>query len=83
MTLLIDSNYHFQKKHMLNFVSFKFLNKGMQGSNGLDQWKQYRVAKAYKNIIGSQPVHPAFRWIWQSSCQQKHKVFYWLLLKIG
>ena len=24
---------------------------------------------------------PAFKWLWKSSCQNKHKVFFWLLLK--
>jgi hypothetical protein len=42
---------------------------------------QYSSSKAYKHLIGSQPVHPAYRWLWSLSCQQKHKVFYWLLLK--
>jgi len=26
-------------------------------------------------------VHPAFKWIWASPYQHKHKVFFWLLLK--
>lgn len=31
--------------------------------------------------IQEQIVHPAFKWIWKSACQWKHKVFFWLLLK--
>jgi hypothetical protein len=26
-------------------------------------------------------IHPAFKWLWASSCQSKHKIFFWLLLK--
>jgi hypothetical protein len=71
----------------VQFCELQILIKGMQGANGLDQWKnmwgsgQDVAAKAYKIIIGSQSIHPTFIWIWQSSCQQKHKILYWLLLK--
>jgi hypothetical protein len=36
---------------------------------------QYSASKAYNHLIGSQAVHPAFKWLRKSSCQQKHKVF--------
>jgi hypothetical protein len=26
-------------------------------------------------------VHPVFKWLWKSSCQNKHKIFFWFLLK--
>jgi hypothetical protein len=42
---------------------------------------QFSVSKAYNHLIGTHSVHPAFKWLWKSSCQQKHKVFYWLLLQ--
>jgi hypothetical protein len=41
----------------------------------------FTTSKAYKALVGSRPVHPAFLWIWRSRCQMKHKVFFWLLLK--
>jgi hypothetical protein len=69
------------------FCELQIYLQAIQGSHELDKWKyvwgsgQYRAEKAYKTIIGSQPIHPAYKWIWQSACQQKHKVFYWLLLK--
>jgi hypothetical protein len=69
------------------FCELQIYLQGIQGLNEPDQWKyiwgtgQHRAANAYKTIIGSQPVHLAYKWIWQSACQQKHKVFYWLLLK--
>jgi hypothetical protein len=32
-------------------------------------------------MMGTEGVHPAFTWLWHSICQQKHKVFFWLLLQ--
>jgi hypothetical protein len=71
------------------FCDLHIYLQGVQITNNFGQWKyiwgsnQYSASKAYKHLIGSQPIHPAFRWLLYSSCQQKHKVFYWLLLKIG
>jgi hypothetical protein len=31
--------------------------------------ENYSSAKAYKHLLGSQSIHPAFRWLWRSSCQ--------------
>lgn len=36
--------------------------------------------KAYKQLSGQANVHPVYKWIWKSSCQPKHKVFFWLLV---
>jgi hypothetical protein len=36
--------------------------------------------KAYWSLIGHASTH-VFSWIWACSCQPKHKVFFWLLLK--
>ena len=41
---------------------------------------QYSTKKAYVHLSGYRSVHPAFKWLWDSSCQNKHKVFFWLLL---
>jgi hypothetical protein len=38
------------------------------------------AAKVYTHLIGHRSVHPAFRWLWKSAAQNKHKVFFWLLL---
>lgn len=29
--------------------------------------------------MGQNWIHPVFKWLWRSSCQHKHKVFFWLL----
>ena len=42
--------------------------------------EQFSVAKAYKVLMGVKVVPQQFNWIWSSSCQPKHKVFFWRLL---
>jgi len=37
--------------------------------------------KAYRHLLGSSWTAPIFKWIWQSSCEPKHKVFFWLLFQ--
>jgi hypothetical protein len=69
------------------FCELNIYLRAIQTTNDSDQWKyiwgsgQYRASKAYKSIIGSRLIHPAFKWLWYSACQQKYKVFLWLLLK--
>src|SRR4051812_11613899 len=56
----------------------------MQGES--DNWSYiwgsniFSVQKAYYSLSGYQSVQPHFSWLWKSSCQQKHKFFFWLLL---
>jgi hypothetical protein len=40
----------------------------------------FSASKAYTHLIGHRTVHPAFHWLWKSVAQNKHKVFFWLLL---
>ena len=40
----------------------------------------FSTSKAYGHLTGSRPTHPIFKWLWKSSCQNKHRVFFWLLL---
>ena len=42
--------------------------------------ERYSAIKAYKVLIGYKPTPPHFNWIWKSSCQPKHKIFFWQLL---
>lgn len=50
-----------------------------------DRWSslggKFSASKAYKFLIGHTQVHHAYKWLWKCSCQPKHKVFFWLLLK--
>jgi hypothetical protein len=41
---------------------------------------KFSTTKAYKLLIGVQQAPKFFTWIWDSSCQPKHKFFFWLLL---
>lgn len=40
----------------------------------------FSSSKAYCSLIGHQQVHPVFKWLWKSRCQNKHKFFFWLIL---
>jgi hypothetical protein len=57
----------------------------LQHDNQSDSWSyiwgndKYSSTKPYKHLMGSQQTHPTFRWLWGSSCQLKHKIFFWLL----
>jgi hypothetical protein len=59
-------------------------NRIQQGE--MDSWSyiwgngKFSSQKAYKVMMGFQPAPPHFSWIWNSSCQAKHKFFFWLLL---
>lgn len=63
----------------------ELLNSGID-VDGKDTWSyiwgsdHFSAQKAYKYMLGHIQVHPAIRWLWGSSCQLKHKVFFWLIL---
>jgi hypothetical protein len=42
--------------------------------------EHFQPSRAYKVMIGTKITPPRFNWIWSSSCQPKHKVFFWMLL---
>jgi hypothetical protein len=50
-----------------------------------DQWlafnnaSLFNVSKAYLDAMGNQTVCPTLKWLWKTCCQQKHKVFFWLV----
>jgi hypothetical protein len=39
----------------------------------------FTTKQAYKALIGHQIAPPHLNWIWKSSCQGRHKFFFWLL----
>lgn len=41
---------------------------------------QYSSSKAYRLLTGHTQVDPIFKRLWKTSCQSKHKVFFWLVL---
>ena len=40
----------------------------------------FSTKKVYKRLEGHRPTNLIFRWLWKSSCQNKHKLFFWLLI---
>lgn len=42
---------------------------------------KFKSAVAYKKLLGHQEIDLAFKWVWKSFCQPKHKVFCLLLVK--
>ena len=58
----------------------------LQESSNTDIWSYiwgspfFSSSKAYTHLTGHRVTHIAFKWLWDSACQNKHKVFFWLLL---
>jgi hypothetical protein len=42
---------------------------------------RFSSAQAYKQLVGHSQVDPIFKRLWKTSCQGKHKIFFWLILK--
>jgi hypothetical protein len=40
----------------------------------------YKVSTLYKTLMQQDVVIHAISWLWKSCCQDKHRVFFWLLL---
>jgi hypothetical protein len=84
----LEDNFHLPLSEVAyeQFCELDIYMQTIQSKDGKDSWsyiwgcKNYSAFKAYKHLVDSQYVHPAFKWIWRSSYQLKHKVFYWPLL---
>jgi hypothetical protein len=56
----------------------------LQSTDDNDIWSYiwgnplFSTSKACKHLTGHLSVHPFFRKIWKSSCQNKHKFYFWL-----
>jgi len=52
-----------------------------------DRWSyiwntdRFLVRRAYKHMSGHLMLHPVYKWLCNCSCQNKHRVFFWLLIK--
>lgn len=61
-------------------VSFHFIDaKDTWGYNWGSNF--FSSSKVYKQLRSDSPVNTKFRWLWNSSCQNKHRVFFWLILQ--
>lgn len=71
----------------LQMVQLQSILDGFSVSNLPDIWfyiwnsGYYSVKRTYKHLSGQVHIHPAYKWLWGCSCQPKHKVFFWLVLK--
>lgn len=41
----------------------------------------FHTSKVYKALKGHMHTDRAFKWLWRSSCQPQHLVFFWLLMR--
>jgi hypothetical protein len=66
----------------VQYCEVSVLIQSVQDNTDNDKWKYiwgnviFSAKKAYNHLSGSLPVHPTFRWLWNSSSQPKHKVFF-------
>jgi hypothetical protein len=61
-----------------NIVINEGINDVWTYSGGASKFKS---TVAYRKLLGHQEIDPAIKWLLKSSCQPKHKYFFWLLLK--
>jgi hypothetical protein len=63
-----------------------FKTQEIMQSGNMDNWSyiwgnaNFTVKKAYMALVGVELAPDQFKWIWNSSCQARHKFFFWLLL---
>ena len=68
------------------FQDLQEIIQNLTPSSDFDIWQYiwgsntFTSKQAYTHLMGSIEVHPIFGWIWRSSCQPKHKVFFWLVI---
>jgi hypothetical protein len=69
------------------FYEVSIILQSLPGNVQIDKWSyiwgngSFSVSKVYNHFIGQEYVHPTFKWIWESCCQMKQHVFFWLLLQ--
>jgi hypothetical protein len=62
------------------FLAWIYINVQTSGLTlGLPNF--FLSSKAYRLLIGHSSIHRAYQWLWNSSCQNKRKFFFWLVLK--
>jgi hypothetical protein len=68
----------------LEVLCGRIISTFQQGN--IDSWsyiwgsKEFTTKQAYKALMGTQIVPVHFNWLWKTSCQARHKFFFWLLL---
>jgi hypothetical protein len=65
---------------------FQALILDLEPAMGMDTWKVFGNAVTtnfscvYSSLVDFGGTIYALKWIWQGCCQQKHKVFFWLMV---
>jgi hypothetical protein len=71
------------------FTQFQTLQTALQTlhlSDSHDSWTYswgnagFSSRKVYKHLVGHHDIHSSYKWLWMSSCQNKRKLFFWLIL---
>ena len=78
--LLLSQHAHAQLSMLQNMVDEVVVNEDNDKWSYIWDSDRFSVKKTYKHLRGHQVTHQAFRWLWKCSCQNKHKVFFWLVL---
>ena len=69
------------------YLQFYLVIQNLQLQPTNDSWTYiwdssiFTANRAYKQLMGHQQVHQGYGWLWKSSCQNKRKFFFCLLLK--
>jgi len=70
------------------FQQFQDLSTALQTlhlSQDNDVWSyrwgstHFSSKQVYKHLVGHSQTHSSFRWLWTSCCQNKRKIFFWLI----
>jgi hypothetical protein len=71
---------------LLQFHFFQALILDLEPAMGMDTWKVFgnavttKFSCVYSSLVDFGGTIYALKWIWQGCCQQKHKVFFWLMV---
>ena len=69
------------------YQDFSLTLNSMQTNGEPNKWvftwgfNMFSSRRVYKHLVGHGQIHPVYRWLWKSACQNKRKIFFWLLLK--
>lgn len=80
-------NLPLSKQAHAQMLQLEMLLQQSQVNGSPDKWSYiwnsslFSVKRAYRQLKGHLVLHPVYKWLWKSSCQNKHKVFFWLLIK--
>jgi len=78
--LPLSQQAHGQMLQLQNILEGVSLNESTDRLVYIWSTGQFSVKRAYNHLSGHRMLHPVYNWLWRSSFQNKHKVFFWLLI---